>query len=121
VITIGGSCGPSGCTLDVAGSREGAAGADLYSFAVDSNGDLRLVTSDLHAYDATLDQQLDAAARAIAGDQLAGLVYVGASWLPPPDGGRYWLAYRSGGEEGAPGLDLLLELATGSVIETRRT
>jgi hypothetical protein len=120
VMTIGGACGPGGCTLDVAGSRDDAAGADLYSFAVDPNGSVTLITCDLHAYDASLDQGLDQAARVAAGDQVAGLEYVGASWLPPPDAGLYWLAYRSGGEEGAPGLNMLLELASATVIETRR-
>jgi hypothetical protein len=119
-LSIGGACGPADCSLDVAGSREGAAGSDLYSFAVANDGSVSLVTADLHAYDTTLDSELDRLARAVAGDQLAGLAYVGASWLPPPDTGRYWLAYRSGGEEGAPGIDLLLDLASGQVIESRR-
>jgi hypothetical protein len=119
-MSIGGACGPSSCTLDVAGSRDGAAGSDLYSFAVAADGEVTLVTADLHAYDASLDRALERAALGAAADQLAGLAYVGASWLPPPDTGRYWVAYRSGGEEGAPGLDLLLDLATGRILDSRR-
>jgi hypothetical protein len=120
VLSIGGACGPSRCSLDVAGSRDDAVGADLYSFDIDvASGHVSLATSDLHAYPQAVDGQLDQAAKAVAGAQLAGLTYISAQWLPPPDAGRYWLAYRSGGEEGAPGLDVLLDLATGELIETR--
>ena len=58
-------------------------------------------------------------ARAAAGDELGDLAFVSARWLPPPDQGRFWLAYRTGGEEGAPGLDLLLDTTTGAIVERR--
>ena len=115
VLSIGGACGPTSCTLDVAGSRAGAHGSDLYSFEVTS-GSVTLISRDLHAYDLSLDERLDRVARAAAPDLTAGLTYVGASWLPPPDIGVYRLAYRTGGEEGAPGRDLLLDLTSGRVI-----
>jgi hypothetical protein len=38
-------------------------------------------------------------------------------WLPPPDEGRFILAYRSGGEEGSPAIDLEFDAASGEVIE----
>lgn len=118
-LSIGGACGPSRCSLDVAGSREDTPGADLYSFSVEvASGAVTLATSDLHAYPSRLDARLERAGKAAAGDKLDALGYIGARWLPPPDAGRYWLAYRSGGEEGTPGLDVLLDLATGEVIET---
>jgi hypothetical protein len=120
VLAIGGACGPKSCSLEVAGSRENASGADLYSFVVDpARQAVSISTTDLHAYPGTLDTPLTAAAQAAAGESLDGLAFVGASWLPPPDAGRYWLAYRSGGEEGAPGLDVLIELASGRLIEKR--
>ena len=120
LLSIGGACGPDSCSLDVAGSRSDTPGADLYSFSVDlASGAVTLATSDLHAYPSRLDLGLERAAQAVAGDDLAGLAYAGARWLPPPQAGRYWLAYRSGGEEGAPGLDLLLDLVSGELIETR--
>jgi hypothetical protein len=120
VLSIGGACGPSSCSLDVTGSRADSPGADLYSFSVDpTSGAVTLATADLHAYPRNLDARLDEAGRAAAGDAVTGLAYIGARWLPPPDAGRYWLAYRSGGEEGAPGLDLLLDLANGELIESR--
>jgi hypothetical protein len=115
---VGGACGVAECSLEVAGSTNGMAGADLYSFTVDAAaGDVALELSDLHAYPAALDAELDQMARAAAGDELADLAFVSARWLPPPDQGRYWLAYRTGGEEGAPGLDLLLDSATGAIVE----
>jgi hypothetical protein len=120
VLAIGGACGPGECTLDVAGSRQGAPGSDLYSFVVAGDGSVTLLTTDLHAYDPSLDATLDRAAQQAAGDALNGLTYIGARWLVPPDRGRYWLAYRSGGEEGSPGVDLLLDLASGEVVELRR-
>jgi hypothetical protein len=120
VVSIGGACGPDSCSLDVAGSREDTSGADLYSFRVDlMSRAVSVSTTDLHAYPGSLDALLEAAAQAAAGASLDGLAFVGASWLPPPDAGRYWLAYRSGGEEGAPGLDVLIELASGKLIEKR--
>jgi hypothetical protein len=120
VLSIGGACGPRECTLDVAGSRQDTLESDLYSFAVAADGGVTLLTSDLHAYDPSLDPTLDLAAQQAAGDALNGLTYIGARWLVPPDSGRYWLAYRSGGEEGSPGVDLLLDLVSREVVELRR-
>lgn len=119
-LSVGGACGPAECSLDVAGSADGMAGADLYTFTVDSaSGQVTLESTDLHGYPSTLDAELDAMAQAAAGDQLSQLSLVSGRWLPPPDQGRYWLAYRTGGEEGAPGLDLLLDAASGAIVERR--
>jgi hypothetical protein len=120
ILSVGGACGPQACSLDVAGSTEGMAGTDLYSFAVDpASGAVSLVGTDLHAHPAELEAVLDAAARAALGEeQLAGLGLVGARWLLPPETDRYWLAYRSGGEEGAPMLEVLLDLPSGDVLRT---
>lgn len=119
-ITAGGACGPRACDLELAGGADGMAGADLYAFRINpASGEVSLETTDLHAYPADLDAQLDAMARAAAGDQLGELTFVSARWLPPPDEGQYWLAYRTGGEEGSPGLDLLLDATTGQVVEVR--
>jgi hypothetical protein len=119
-LSVGGACGPAECSLEVAGSTDGTAGADLYAFAIDpATSEVALELSDLHAYPATLGEGLDDMARDAAGDELGDLTFVSARWLPPPDTGRYWLAYRSGGEEGASGLDLLLDAASGMVVERR--
>ena len=117
-LSVGGACGPAECDLDVAGSTDGMAGADLYTFTVDpASGDVTLQSTDLHGYPAALDAELDEMARAEAGDELDDMALVSARWQPPPDQARFWLAYRTGGEEGAPGLDLLLDTATGTILE----
>lgn len=119
-LSVGGACGPAECTLEVAGSADGMAGADLYILTVHpGGGDVALESSDLHGYPAALNASLDGVARAAAGDEIGDLTFVSARWLPPPDEGRYWLAYRTGGEEGAPGVDLLLDAATGAIVERR--
>jgi hypothetical protein len=119
-ISVGGACGPAECSLEVAGSAEGMAGADLYLFSVDpATGEVTAEPPDLHGYPTALDAVLDAMARAAAADEIGDLAYTSARWLPPPQEGRYWLAYRTGGEEGAPGLDLLLDAGTGAIVERR--
>ncbi len=117
--SVSGSCGVESCTLDVAGSAANGAGTDLYSFDVmRDTGAVVLAATDLHGYPPDLEARLDAVARrSLDAASLEGLSLVGVRWLPPPETDRYWLAYRSGGEEGAPRLDALLDLATGEVIE----
>lgn len=118
-LSVGAACGPDGCSLDLAGAPAGGAGTDLYTFGIDPvSGAVELLSTDLHGYPPDLDEELDAAARAaLDPGELEGLALVGARWLPPPEAGRYWLAYRSGGEEGSPGADVLLDLASGEVLE----
>lgn len=119
--SIGGACGPDACTLDVAGSPPGDAGTDLYTFELDVGSvTVALAGTDLHGYPPDLEARLDAVARgAIDAERLAGLSLVGVRWLPPPETDHYWLAYRSGGEEGSPRLDVMVDLASGDVIEAR--
>ncbi|HEY7463671.1 MAG TPA: hypothetical protein VH987_04435 [Candidatus Limnocylindria bacterium] len=115
-MAIGGACGPATCSLEVAGTPAGGAGTDLYSFSVDPDaGTVAVESVDLHGYPAALDAALDAAVQAVAADRVRGLAYSGARWLPPPEAGRFLVAYRSGGEEGAPGVDLLVDLDSGAV------
>ena len=119
-LTIGGACGPNACDLDVSGFADGSAGADLYSFTVDpASGAVTLASTDLHGYPIAVEAELDQLAHAAAGDDLDGLAFVSARWLPPPAFGRFWVAYRTGGEEGSPGLDLLLDTATGELVRRR--
>lgn len=117
-VTIGGSCGPETCTLDVSGTPSGAAGEDLYTFSITpADGTVELLVADLHGYPAQLDEQLDAVAReGVDPDRLAGLSLVGARWLPPPADGQFVLSYRSGGEEGSPALDVTVDLPTRRVL-----
>lgn len=119
-MSIGAACGPERCSLDVAGTPPGAAGEDLYQLEVRLADATALVLgSELRGYPAALDQQLDAIARAGAGERLRGLVLQTARWLPPPDAGRYVVAYRSGGEEGSRAVDVTVDLGTGTVVEVR--
>jgi hypothetical protein len=118
-LVIGGACGPSSCSLEVAGAPQGA-GTDLYSIELQRDGTLAGVSSDLHGYPPALDSDLQGIVEDQARDLVDDMAFTSARWLPPPDGGRYWVAYRSGGEEGSPGLDLLVDLARGTVLDHRR-
>ena len=115
-ISIGGSCGPERCSLDVAGMTAEAAGEDLYQLEI-AGGVVTLVGSQLGGYPPSLESELDAIARSDVGDRLEGLILQSARWLPPPDLGRFVLAYRSGGEERSPALDVTVDLRTGEVVE----
>lgn len=119
---IGASCGPQRCTVDVAGTPAGGAGEDLYTFSVvPESGATSLLVADLHGYPAQLDAALDALVRSqLEASRLEGLAMAGARWLPPPDSGQFVLSYRSGGEEGSPALDVVVDLPGGKVLEVRR-
>lgn len=119
-LVIGGSCGPSSCTLEVTGQPAGAAGADLYVFAVARPaGAVSLTTSDLHGYPSALDAAIEDLVRAgVPAGDVGGLAYTTASWQVPPRSGWFLAAFRSGGEEGSPALDVLVDLATRTVIDT---
>jgi hypothetical protein len=120
-LVIGGSCGATSCTVEVSGQPLGAAGADLFNLSVaQPGGAVTLAATDLHGYPSGLDARIEAVARAgVDADRLAGLVYRAASWQLPPRSGWFWAAFRSGGEEGSPGLDVLVDLPAHAVIETR--
>lgn len=115
-MVAGGSCGPQTCTLELSGRPSGAAGEDLYVFSVTpaTSGVERLETT-LQGVPPTLFDELDAAARGGWDGDLEGFILASVRWLPPPDDGQFLLAYRSGGEEGSPGLDLRLDVERGTV------
>ena len=116
-IAIGGSCGPETCTLEVGGIPAGALGEDLYTFDVaPATSAVELVSADLRGFPQSLLATLDEMARADLDDPPPDLALVSASWLPPPDDGRFVLAYRSGGEEGSCQLNVTLDARTGSVL-----
>lgn len=116
-LVVGGSCGPASCSLEVAGTPANAAGADLYVLSVDpDSAAVTVESSDLHGYPAQLDAQLQAIAQEVAPDAIAGLHFASAQWLPA-NASQYLLAYRSGGEEGSPGVDLLIDAASRTLLE----
>jgi hypothetical protein len=116
VASIGGSCGPERCDLEVAGSPGGVAGEDLYLFGVDpSTGSVELLQSVLLGLDPETVSELDRLVRERYEGDLGDYGLSTVRWLPPPDVGRFVLAYRSGGEEGSPALDLVFDAVTGEV------
>jgi hypothetical protein len=122
-VSIGGSCGPIRCTLDVGGAAEGAVGEDLWTFEVIPDApDVAVLSAELHSIPPAIVETLDAVARRATPEVAAeDMVLAGAAWLPPPDYSLYDLAYRTGNEEGSCELDLRVDLAAETVEEVRRS
>lgn len=116
VMSIGGSCGPNACTLEVGGTPTDAVGEDLYVMEVTpSTGSVEVVEASLHGLTQDVVDRLDRAARAAwQGNDLDGLILASAGWTPPPDEAAFELSYRSGGEEGSPGIDVILDVGSGT-------
>lgn len=113
--SAGASCHLGSCTLELAGRGPAMSGEDVWTFDV-ARGPVALVSADLHALPPGLAERLDEAAR--AGDDeglLEGLIATSARWLPPPDDGRFLVAYRSGDEEGSCAREATVDLASGEV------
>jgi hypothetical protein len=121
-IVAGGSCGIDRCTLELSGVPAGAHGEDLYVFSVErASGAVELQSSDLRGFPSEFLPQLDDLARALAPPgALDGLRLTSASWLRPPDEGRFTLHYRAGGQESPCGLDLVLDVTRPSLVDERR-
>jgi hypothetical protein len=120
-ILIDASCGPSSCLIEVAGTREGAAGDDVWTFSRASDGEAAAVVDavQLHAIPEHVVADLDRRARSLLGPDAEGMTITAAAWQPPPDGHRFELSYRSGGEEGSCGLDVVLDTDRGEIADQR--
>jgi hypothetical protein len=119
-VVAGGSCGPETCTLEIAGTPEGAHGEDLYIFSVVPGGEVRLVAAELRGLPASMVGPLDELAHGLVVDgTLDGLLLQSVRWRPPPDFGLFELSYRSGGEEGSCGVDLTIDAVSGRLAEDR--
>ena len=119
-MAIGGFCGPSICTLDIAGAHLGRAGEDLWTVEVDlSTGGVSTVVSDVRSLPWDLVDELDRLARSLDDDgDLGPMVLASARWLPPPaEPGRFVLSYRSGGEEGSCSREILIDADDGEIVE----
>lgn len=115
-MVAGGSCGPQLCTLEIAGTLDGAVGEDLYIFEVNpGTGEAALQSADLRGLDQDIVDQLDAFARAHWPDAAPPGPLTSARWQPPPRASVFVLSYRSGGEEGSPAVDAILDAAAGTV------
>jgi hypothetical protein len=113
--SVGGGCGPQVCSLEVGGTADGALGEDLYVFTIDpASGAVSLMDASRGGTPADLVEALDAAARDTWDGSLQGLGLASIAWQPPPNEGRFILTYRSGGEEGSPGVTLLLDVIEGT-------
>jgi hypothetical protein len=115
-ISVGGSCGPSHCTLEIGGSSDGSLGEDLYIFDVAPDaGEVSVLSAELRGMPAGWADELDGFARANWPDAPLPGPMTSARWLPPPNEGVYVLSYRSGGEENSPAVDAVIDLGAGSV------
>jgi hypothetical protein len=115
-MSIGGSCGPSTCTLDVSGSRPDELGEDVWTFSVEpASGQVSVIDSQLASVPPDVVELAAQTVRASGLEaQVAELAIGSVSWLPPPDG-RLVLAYRSGDEEGSCQRDVSVDMTSGSV------
>lgn len=110
-----GTCGPSVCTLELAGTLEGGQGEDLWVFEV-AGGAVTLVTAELRAVPPELVEELDAIARAVEPSIDRNELVLGTvAWLLPADRGHFRLSYRSGGEEGSCRMDVVVDANDGSL------
>jgi hypothetical protein len=118
---IGGFCGSTTCTLEVAGTHLSRAGEDLWVVEVDpASARVEVIDADVRSLPPELVEELDALAR--AGVDLDGMILGTARWLPPPaDAGRFELSYRSGGEEGSCRQELVLDATSGEIVEETAT
>lgn len=120
ILAVEGSCGPRGCEFSVQGVPDTAdeAKLDHFIFNVDPTSfALTRVYLGLGAFPPEINPQLDAIVRAgVLPQRLEGLTYVSATWLPPPEFGRFQVTYDDGGLEGSRGLKVLVDVRVGSVI-----
>jgi hypothetical protein len=118
-IATGGSCGTESCTLEVAGTRPGSLGEDLWIFeVVPGTGSVSVVSADLSALPTEISAPLDELARLLfRPGRLDGLALASVRQLPPPSGGRFVLSYRSGGEEGSCGADVTLDAVLPEIVD----
>ena len=116
-ITIGGSCGPVRCTLEVGGTRFGSVGEDLWILEViPAAGEVAVIDTTLRSVPPNVATLLDGLARtAEPGIEREGLVLASVRWRGPSAEDTYELSYRSGDEEGSCQLEILVETGLNEV------
>lgn len=117
-MAVGGSCGADECTLEVGGSRAGAAGEDAWTFnVVPATGEVTVLGAQLGSVPDALVAHADRLARDADTDGLLdGLILAGHGWQPPPDDALLLLAYRAGDEEGSCRRDVRVDVRDGDVV-----
>lgn len=118
-MAIGGSCGPQTCTLEVAGTRTGSIGEDLWVFEITpETGAVQLVSADLRSLPSDLPTRLDTLTRSLLPPaNFEGLSLTNVRWLPPPDETQFVLSYRSGEEElGSCGMDITVDAVVPGIM-----
>jgi hypothetical protein len=116
---IGASCGPDSCLVEVVGSRDDAEDDDAWTFGVDPDtGAVSVGATDLRALPANIVADLDRLARSLVDDAPIGsMVLANVAWLPPAEVDRFAMSYRTGGEEGSCGVDVVIDVDERLVVE----
>ena len=122
-VSVGGSCGPVRCTVEIGGSRAGGEGEDLWIFEViPAGGEIAVIDTNLRSVPSETADAVDRLARATDPRiDDAGLLLVSVRWLPPPDDETFELSYRSGNEEGSCELELAVDVGSGEVVSRSAT
>lgn len=122
-MTVGGSCGPEACMLEVSGAAAGAVGEDVWVFRVDADSaDVAVEAADLHSVPERLAAELDGIARSLAPDAVADVSMLTAvRWSPPPAEDLFTLSYRAGDEEGSCAVEVELDAAAPALREVEST
>ena len=114
--TIGGSCGPVRCTVEVGGMRRGSIGEDLWVLEViPGSGEVAVLEANLRSVTPEIGEVVDALARAAEpGIDREGLALASVRWAGPSDEEAFELSYRSGDEEGSCLVEVRVETRSGS-------
>lgn len=106
-----GTCGSETCQLEVAGTRDGRAGDDLWVLQIDrGSGALAVTSAVLQSIPDDDVTAIDRLARdIITAGALDDAVLTGARWLPPPEAGHFILSYRSSEAAGGCGLEVVID------------
>ncbi len=116
---IGASCGPDSCLVEVVGSRDEAEDDDAWTFGVNpGTGEVTVGATDLRALPPAFVADLDRLARSLVDDAPIGsMVLANVAWLPPADVNRFAMSYRTGGEEGSCGVDVVIDIDERVVVD----
>lgn len=116
-MTIGGSCGPVRCTLDVAGRHADALGEDVWALEViPGSGEVAVLDARLASIPPDVVALVDERARRFEPTiDASGLLLTAARWGGPDAPSVFELSYRSGNEEGSCALELRVDVAEGGV------